>query len=329
MSKIDQSRAVAHRTALALVASATLVAACSLQEAPHADSATTAAIAQRAARTWNPDTYKPPVVDSTPDDPFEASVYRGLAIITHTRDSLPNYVGGNLNCTSCHLEEGRRPNAAPLVGATARFPKYMDRVNAVIPIEDRVNYCFTRSLGGTKIPADSREMSDIVAYLSYISRGVPVGEHVKGEGMEKMAWLPNDSARGKTLFSENCARCHGENGAGMGPVPALWGPKSFTIGASMARVERAATFIQHNMPFDRPGTLTNQQAFDIAAYVTAMARPDMPGKENDWPQGGAPNDVPYDTKGHKAYAHAPKPLPRVGSAAGALVPAPVSVLRSR
>jgi len=328
VSMTEQARAAAHRTALAIVASVALLSGCSLQEAPHADSATTAAIAQRTARTWNPDTYKPPVVDSTPDDPFEASVYRGLAIMTHTRDSLPSYVGGNLNCTSCHLDEGRRPDAAPLIGATARFPKYMDRVNAVIPIEDRVNYCFTRSLGGSKIPADSREMADIVAYLSYISRGVPVGEHVKGEGMVKMALLTGDSTRGKSLFGENCARCHGENGAGMGPVPALWGPKSFTIGASMARVERAASFIQHNMPFDRPGTLTNQQAYDVAAYVTSMTRPDMPGKENDWPQGGAPYDVPYDTKGHKTAPHAPKPLPRPGNPATALVPAPVSI-RSR
>src|SRR5262249_17466343 len=103
--------------------------ACTLQEAPRADSAVVAAQAQRAARTWNPDTYKAPVVDSTPDDPYEASAYRGLALLTHTRDSLPNYVGGSLNCTSCHLDEGRRPNAAPLVGVVARFPKYIDRAN--------------------------------------------------------------------------------------------------------------------------------------------------------------------------------------------------------
>src|SRR2546421_6384634 len=86
------------------------------------------------------------------------SVYRGLALMTHTRDSLPAYVGGNLNCVSCHLDEGRRPNAAPLSGVFARFPKYLDRSGAVIPVEDRVNYCFTRSLAGSKLPVDSREM---------------------------------------------------------------------------------------------------------------------------------------------------------------------------
>lgn len=268
------------------------------------------------------------MVDSTPDDPFEASVYRGLALITHTRDSLPAYVGGTLNCTSCHLEEGRRVNAAPLVGVVARYPMYMDRTAAVVPIEDRVNYCFTRSLAGSKLPPDSREMQDIVAYLAYISRGVPTGEHVRGEGLASIPKLTGDSVRGRALFVQNCARCHGNNGAGMGPIPALWGAKSFSIGASLARQERAASFIRHNMPLDRPGTMSDQQAFDLAAYVTSMPRPDSPGKELDWPTGGAPADVPYATRGHAAY-RPPKLLPRTTNPTAAIVGPPASVLKSR
>jgi thiosulfate dehydrogenase len=310
-----------------IVCLAGVLTGCTLQEASNRpDSSATAAAQKTAGRAWSAETWRPPVVDSTPDDPYEIAVYRGLAIMTHTRDSLPGYVGGNLNCTSCHLDEGRRANAAPLVGVFARYPRYMDRSGAVVPLEDRVNYCFTRSLAGSKLPSDSREMQDIIAYLSFISRGVPTGEHVRGEGMPKMPDLKGDSSRGRALFVENCARCHGNNGGGMGPIPALWGPKSFSIGASMARIERAASFIRHNMPFDRPGTLNFQQAFDLAAYVTSMSRPDSPGKETDWPNGGVPSDVPYDTKGHKAF-RPPMLLPRTANAAAAIVKAPASVLR--
>lgn len=316
------------RTRGSLVAVAALASACTLQEAStRVDS--TAAVSQRpSTRGWNPNTWQPPVVDSTPDDPFEVAVYRGLALLTHTRDSLPAYVGGSLNCTSCHLDEGRRPNAAPLVGAVARFPKFMDRSGAVVPIEDRINYCFTRSLAGSKLPPDSREMQDIVAYLAFISTDVPTGEHVRGEGLAKMPPMNGDSSRGHRLFTNNCVRCHGSNGAGLGPIPALWGPQSFSIGASMARIERAASFIRHNMPFDRPGTLTDQESYDVAAYITAMVRPDSPGKENDWPTGGAPADVPYDTKGHKAY-RPPKVLARTTNPAAAIVAVPASVLRNK
>ena len=305
------------------------LSACTLQEAPRR-SDTAGPVAQNgvARGSWDPAAWRPPRVDSTPDDPYETAVLRGLALLTRTRDSLPGYVGGSLNCVSCHLDEGRRTTAATLLGVFARYPRYMDRSGAVVPIEDRVNYCFTRSLAGSKLPPDSREMQDIVAYLAFISRGVPNGEHLRSEGMPTMPALVGDSARGKTLFTDNCARCHGNDGMGMGVVPALWGARSFSIGASMARPERAASFIRHNMPFDRPGTLTDQQAFDIAAYVTSMPRPNSPGKELDWPNGGAPPDVPYDTKGRKA-ARSPKLIPRTANAAAAIVPVPASVKRGK
>jgi thiosulfate dehydrogenase len=270
--------------------------------------------------------WAPAAIDSTPDDPYEAAVLRGLALLVNTKDSLPRYVGGNLSCTSCHLDEGRRPNAAPLTGVYARYPRYIDRAAAVVPLEDRVNYCFTRSLAGLKLPNDSREMQDIVAYLAYISRDVPVGGHVAGEGMPTMPALAGDSTRGRSVYDQSCALCHGPEGAGVGPAPALWGPRSFSIGASMARPERAASFIKHNMPFDKPGTLTDQQAFDVAVYLTGMARPDMPGKELDWPEGGAPSDVPYATTGRVA-TRTPHLLPRAGRPSDAIVPTPASVLR--
>jgi thiosulfate dehydrogenase len=308
-----------------VVAALGLAAACSLQEASSRPDSTAPSTSRAATKSgWNPDSYQPPVVDSTPDDPYEAAVYRGLAILTHTRDSLPHYVHANLNCTSCHLDEGRRANAAPLVGVMARYPRYVDRVGAVVPIEDRINYCFTRSLAGARLPSDSREMQDLVAYFAFISRGVPTGEHVRGEGLAQMPKLTGDSAAGRRLFTDNCARCHGSTGAGMGVIPALWGPQPFSIGASMARTERAASFIRHNMPFDRPGTLTDQQAYDIAAYVTSMPRVDMPMKNKDWPDGGAPGDTPYDTKGHKAF-HPPAILPRPGLPSTAVVLAPASI----
>ena len=91
--------------------------------------------------------------------------------------------------------------------------------------------------------------------------------------------------------------------------PALWGPESYSIGASMAREERAAAFIQRFMPQTAPGTLTLQESFDLSAFINSHERPDSPAKENDWPEGGAPYDVPYATQGHAAYK-APNVLPR-------------------
>jgi thiosulfate dehydrogenase len=65
----------------------------------------------------------------------------------------------------------------------------------------------------------------------------------------------------------------------------------------MARLWTAAAFIRHNMPNDRAVTLTDQQAADVAAYVVSRPRPDFAGKGRDWPNGNAPPDVPYPTRG--------------------------------
>lgn len=298
---------------------------CANSRADERDSVASSGVAARTG--WDPAHWRPPSLAEAPDDSVGAAIRRGFALITGTHDSLPQYVGANLNCTSCHLDEGRRATAAPLGGAFARYPRYIDRTGAVVPIEDRVNYCFTRSLAGTPLPNDSRPMQDIVAYLAFVSRGVPVGASVGSAKMPAMPPGAGDTTRGAAIFRTTCARCHGADGAGMQQVPALWGARSFSIGASMARQERAASFIRHNMPFDKPGALTNGEAYDVAAYITSKPRPDLPGKERDWPQGNAPRDVPYATRGHTAFL--PPPLLPRPSAASAYVPAPRPLVSSK
>ncbi|MFN2327272.1 MAG: c-type cytochrome, partial [Gemmatimonadales bacterium] len=65
-----------------------------------------------------------------------ASIRRGRALVIQTKDSLPDLVGNQLNCTSCHLEGGLKPDAMPLVGVYARFPQYRGRSATVELMED-------------------------------------------------------------------------------------------------------------------------------------------------------------------------------------------------
>jgi thiosulfate dehydrogenase len=294
-----------------------------------------ARVAQQQAATtpfaFDAAAWRAPRDTEIPHDSLGASIARGLALVTHTADSLPGYAPGNINCSNCHIDGGRNVDAAPLTGSFARFPKYMDRTGAVVGLADRVNYCFTRSLAGNKLPVESREMQDILTYLAWLSRGVPVGEGTKLPGAAGIAAmtqeLHGDQARGRQVYAAKCVTCHQADGQGnkaIPPgVPALWGPKSFSIGASMARPSKAASFIWHNMPWGLGRTLTPQEAFDVAAYVTSQPRPDSPGKENDWPAGGAPADVPYATRGHSP-GPTPPVLPRRNRAA-AIMTAPASV----
>ncbi len=233
-----------------------------------------------------------------PTGPFGASIRRGRALLVATRDSLPAHVGNRLRCSSCHLDAGRRASGS-WVGAFARYPQYRSRSNSVETIEYRINECFRRSMNGKALPTDGPDMRDIVAYLAFLSGGVAVGppRSTGSGGLEPWGTLTADTAAGSLLYAQTCAPCHGVAGNGTVLAPPLWGTQSYNIGAGMARVRTAATFIRDNMPFDAPGSLTDQQAFDVAAYVNAQLRPDFPDKIHDWPNGDPPPDAAYRTLG--------------------------------
>lgn len=320
------SRAKSHGRSLLVpvIAVAVLAAGCRTETA---DQRAATQAGRPAGGVFDPASWRAPGDSEIPADSMGAAIRRGLAIMQHTPDSLPRYAPGEISCTNCHLDGGRNPSSAPLTGTFARFPKYLDRTGAVIGLADRINYCFTRSLAGSKLPVESREMQDIITYLAWLSRGVPVGEGGKLPGAMGLPPLPElvgDAGRGESLYVVRCAACHQLNGEGtraLHPrVPALWGPRSFSVGASMTRHSKAASFIWHNMPLGAGKSLTHQQAYDIAAYISSRPRLDSPGKENDWPNGGAPADAPYSTRGHAASN--PPPLLRRANPASTLVPAP-------
>jgi thiosulfate dehydrogenase len=222
------------------------------------------------------------------DAAYRASALRGRAILAATRDSLPRNVGNALRCASCHLDNGLRPNAMPWVGSYARFPQYRARSGKVDLIEDRVNDCFERSMNGKALPSGGRDMRDIVAYIAFLSRGIPVGSEMDGQGLPKLRQIAGDTTRGVALFASTCARCHGPAGQGTSIAPPLWGPRSYNVGAGMANVVTAASFIHALMPIDRAQQLSEQQAFDIATYINSRPRPLFKKKAQDYPKGGRP-----------------------------------------
>ena len=243
-----------------------------------------------------------PPESSLTADAFSRAVRRGRALLNATPESLPQHVGNTLRCTSCHLDNGTRALAMPWVGVYARFPQFRARSGNVDAIEDRVNDCFKRSLNGRALNPAGRDMKDIVTYYAWLSRGTAVGARTKGQGIDSIGLFEGDKKRGATVFATSCTRCHGADGQGITIrshpslwAPPLWGPRSFSIGAGMARVRVAAAFIHRHMPFDRLVAPTEGQAFDVAAFVTGQPRPDFPGKEYDWPNGDPPPDVAYAT----------------------------------
>lgn len=235
-----------------------------------------------------------------PDGPVGAAIAQGRRILSNAPKYAAAYSGNALTCTNCHLDGGRTPAAAPWVGIWGVFPEYRARNAQVNTLSHRINDCFERSLNGKRLPDNAPEMTAILTYMQWLSREVPTGQNVVGRGFLRIAPPQRASAeRGAPLYGEHCASRHGKNGAGRDAtgnadfVPPLWGPKAFSIGACMARLNNAAAFIKANMPQGLGGSLDDQAAFDIAAYVIQQPRPDFARKNEDWPQGGKPPDARY------------------------------------
>jgi thiosulfate dehydrogenase len=244
--------------------------------------------------------FNPPDEKSIPSGPMGDAIRLGQQIVTQTPVYAKKYSGNALNCTSCHLNGGRQKNASPWVGIWGVFPEYRPRNAKVNALQDRINDCFQRSMNGKPLPYDSDEMHGVLAYMHWLSQGVPTAMDVDGRGFLRIsAPKAPDAERGKQVYAEKCTVCHGADGKGQyGPkgetvFPPLWGPKSFNIGAGMARLNTAAAFVKTAMPLGQGGTLSDQDAFDVAYYFTQQPRPDFKDKNKDWPKGDKPKDARY------------------------------------
>ena len=249
-------------------------------------------------------TWTPPEIASVGDDPFGALVKYGHALFTDTAnqigptvaDPARRYAGNNLSCQSCHLKAGTQLYAMPLVGVWGQFPQYRRREGAVGTLEERINGCIERSMNGSALPLDGREMKAYLSFMRWLSAGIADGAKLQGAGTlsVKEPDRAADLDHGKEVFGRVCAACHGADGLGKRAAsgagyefPPLWGPDSYNNGAGMTRVLTSAAFVRHNMPFgttfDAP-VLTDADAYDVAGYINSKDRPAKAGLDKDFPK---------------------------------------------
>lgn len=227
--------------------------------------------------------FKPPLEREIPDNAFGKLVQEGRAIFVDTQNRAPEYVGNGLNCGNCHLEQGRKANSAPLWAAYTMYPAYRkknDKVNSYI---ERLQGCFQFSMNGNAPEAESRVIAALTAYSYWLATGAPTGQELPGRAYPEVPQPAGgfDLAKGGKIYAEQCAICHGANGEGQKSgeafvFPPLWGPDSFNWGAGMHRINTAAAFIKENMPLGKGGTLSDDDAWHVAAFMNSHERPQDP-----------------------------------------------------
>lgn len=224
--------------------------------------------------------FHPPRPEDAPED-IRKEVMIGYKIMTETKKYAGQYVGNDLSCTNCHFDGGRSLNTISLVGVGAIYPEYRSRQEYTADLAMRTQDCFRRSMNGTAPALDSQVMQSLLVYMQWISKGIPV--------YSKLPWaLPSalksahkpDAEAGAKVYKDVCTPCHGDNGQGTAIAPPLWGDGSFNDGAGMHRVTTFSVFAYRFMPKNAPD-LTEDQALDVAAFVTEKPRPHMDSTHSD------------------------------------------------
>ena len=161
-------------------------------------------------------------------------------------------------------------------------------------------------MNGRALALDSREMKAFIAYMKWLSTGIPDGAKIIGAGTLSVRepGRAADLEHGVEVYARACAACHGEDGQGHRDAqgagyqfPPLWGPDSYNNGAGMTRLLNAAAFVKHNMPlgttFDAT-VLSDEEAYDVAGYINSQPRPQKANLDWDFPNRlQKPVDAPY------------------------------------
>ena len=137
-------------------------------------------------------------------------------------------------------------------------------------------------------------MEKLVAYINYVGDSVTQTSWKTNSGYANMpgyalpfpdpSWktMTASVSAGQSKYNSKCAGCHSKDGPGMGElrtgegrprVPALWGSRSYTLGAAFHQVPQLAGIIKNHMPFGDEGSLTAQEALNLAAFINSQSRP--------------------------------------------------------
>ena len=276
------------------------------------------------AEWWSPDggvtyPYVAPAESTIPPvgDPRGDRIRYGKQILEETYKMLgpdsglqQSYVGSKLSCTNCHLESGRAAYGQPWAVVAKKYGgvgPWSARSNMHLNMTNRIHDCTERSMNGFRLPNDSKEMLSILEYMNWLAEGIKdpanwaqithgtsnarVSEPVDSLGAPRAA----NPVRGKAVYEENCAGCHGYTGEGIWDdakkkyiYPAVWGSHSFNDGAGMYRLRTAVGFIKGNMPFgwanptDKTHQLSDDDVWDSMAYVLDQQRPIRAANIKDW-----------------------------------------------
>ena len=237
------------------------------------------------------------------------NTYQKIGVV-RTDGKAPLYIGRVMNCSTCHAQAGTVPYAWPFFRTLSQFGDRERQDDPVFTGEEygflgyyrdttTVNRdCGINCAGQGHLPVGSEEMLALNAWVKTVTNGIYDNEgilipelklrvnngKIPGARVPTFARVGSDAGfkadltAGKRTYERVCASCHGKSGEGKWSdtsgysVPPVAGPASYSKAGGPYMTPVIAAFIQRQMPLAKPGSLSEQDALNVAAYINALPR---------------------------------------------------------
>ncbi len=107
---------------------------------------------------------------------LEKAIQDGRALFIHE-----TFGGNGMTCQSCHAGGGVGPGRLPggaaipsLSNAAAIFPRFNQKANKVVTLEDQLRQCVAGGLQGKPPAYGSEHLTQLVSYISSLAQGRPL-----------------------------------------------------------------------------------------------------------------------------------------------------------
>jgi thiosulfate dehydrogenase len=248
-------------------------------------------IASRTTMVAAWDFPRNPLADATLDTSASNEIRWGFRIFTNTPGEA--HSSRQRSCANCHLNAGQRERSLPLVGVAGMFPEYNARAARLISLPDRVVDCFLRSenaagrmddsSGGAEaepappvpvLSTSSKEVLAVTAYVTWLSRGYALGANPTWRGRNAIAadkLIPVNTldARGGDLPDRNRVQKADGQESRSATSQTVVGTGFVERRGGAARAYLAG--IRYSMPGLDPGSLSDEEAQQLAAFIVPAA----------------------------------------------------------
>ena len=165
------------------------------------------------------------------------------------------------NCASCHGSAGRGDGRA----SASLLPKPANLTAARFSDERLSSVLWNGVVGSSMPPWRQLPTEDLRALVAYVQSLHPP---IAAASTQEVKSLDE----GKSLFEANCSSCHGETGAGNGPVAGVLAPSPTNFQLKKSTQERAWEVLENGVPGTAMAPWRNQLSADQRRSLIEFVR---------------------------------------------------------